>query len=162
MTTTVALQKAINHVKEFHPTLSIVMFDIDGRWQYMDEDFDSFVFDERIDVSILEEAGDSIETLPFIHQIGEQQPSSKTKTYFQLKDGDNEEYCILLTDASEDEIQATYNEYIGEQLDDSLESHFEEIGYPNDPTPDGLIRLLELKGCVTERVWVTEIYEGQL
>jgi hypothetical protein len=63
---TAQLQTAIDHVKQFHPTVSIVIFDKMGRWQYMDENFDSFKFDERIDVSILEEASDSIEVLPYI------------------------------------------------------------------------------------------------
>jgi hypothetical protein len=71
MKVTAELQTAIDHVKESHPSLSIVMFDINGRWQYMDEEFNSFKFDDKVDVSILEEAGDSIEVLPFIHQIGE-------------------------------------------------------------------------------------------
>jgi len=66
-----ALQAAIEHVKKYHPTLSIVIFDIDGRWQYMDAEFNSFVFGKEIDTSILEEAGDSIEFLPFIYQIRE-------------------------------------------------------------------------------------------
>lgn len=65
------LQIAFDHVKQFHPTLSIVVFGLDGRWQYMDEDFGRFKFDERIDVGILEAAGDSVEnneTLPYVYQ----------------------------------------------------------------------------------------------
>ena len=63
------LLKAIIHVKQFHPTLAIVIFNLEGRWQYMDEDFNSFEFDNRIDIGLLEAASDSIESLPFIHQI---------------------------------------------------------------------------------------------
>ncbi len=63
------LLTAIHHVKEFYPTVSIVVFNKEGRWNYMDEDFYSFVFDESIDVSILEAASDSITDLPYIFQL---------------------------------------------------------------------------------------------
>lgn len=62
------LKKAFDHVKEHHPTLSIVIFDKNGAWQYMDENFESFKFNNMIDVSILEEAADSIIKVPFIYQ----------------------------------------------------------------------------------------------
>ena len=62
------LKTAFDHVKKFHPTLSIVIFDKQGKWQYMDEEFESFKFDDKIDVSILEDASDSIVELPFIYQ----------------------------------------------------------------------------------------------
>jgi hypothetical protein len=68
---TYELRDAIAHVKKFHPTVSIVIFSSDGRWQYMDEDFQGFKFDNRIDVGILEAAADSIDNqfgFPFIHQ----------------------------------------------------------------------------------------------
>lgn len=65
---TEALTIAFEHVKKFHPTLSIVIFNKIGQWQYMDENFESFVFDSNIDNGILEDAADSIETLPFIYQ----------------------------------------------------------------------------------------------
>ena len=62
------LEIAINHVKESHPTLSIVIFDKQGNWQYMDGNFEPFRF-TNIDVSILEAASDSIESLPYIYQL---------------------------------------------------------------------------------------------
>lgn len=65
---TKAIKKAFNHVKKFHPTVSIVVFDKDGRWQYMDENFVGFVFDDKIDVGILEGALDSVPTLPYVFQ----------------------------------------------------------------------------------------------
>lgn len=65
---TEALKTAFEHVKKFHPTLSIVIFNKEGQWQYMDENFDSFVFGANIDNGILEDAADSIENLPFIYQ----------------------------------------------------------------------------------------------
>jgi hypothetical protein len=66
------LQTAIDHVKQFHPTLAIVIFSNDGRWNYMDTNFDSFKFDERIDVGILEDASDSIPCFPFIIDLTQQ------------------------------------------------------------------------------------------
>ena len=63
------LIRAFEHVKTFFPTLSIVIFDRDGRWCYMDDCFNAFNFEgENISQSILEDASDSIETLPFIYQ----------------------------------------------------------------------------------------------
>ena len=63
-----AIKKAFNHVKKHHPTVSIIIFDKTGRWQYMDEDFNGFIFNDNIDVSILEEASDSVPVLPYIYQ----------------------------------------------------------------------------------------------
>lgn len=47
-----------------------VAFSISGTWQYFDEDFNSFVFDNKINVSILEAAVDSVSERPAIFQIG--------------------------------------------------------------------------------------------
>lgn len=64
---------AFNHVKKFFPTLSLVFFTIDDKWCYMNEELEYFNFDEiksdeKIDVNILQDAMDSIETLPYIYQ----------------------------------------------------------------------------------------------
>lgn len=63
------LKKAFEHIKKSHPSASMVVFDRDGRWQYMDENFNGFVFGDEIDVSILEEASDSIPVLPYVYQL---------------------------------------------------------------------------------------------
>jgi hypothetical protein len=65
---TQAIKKAFNHVKKKYPTVSIVIFDKNGQWLYMDENFNSFTFDETIDVSLLEDASDSTPFLPYIYQ----------------------------------------------------------------------------------------------
>lgn len=62
------LKAAFEHIKTIHPDLSIAIFDKNGQWCYMDESFEAFTFDTNIDVSLLEAASDSIETLPFIYQ----------------------------------------------------------------------------------------------
>jgi len=60
---------AFAHVQTFFPSVAIVIYDKNGQWLYMDENFESFNFIGcDIDVSILEDASDSIETLPFIYQ----------------------------------------------------------------------------------------------
>ena len=46
----------------------MVVFNKQGQWQYMDEDFGSFVFGDEIDISILEDASDSVTVLPCIYQ----------------------------------------------------------------------------------------------
>lgn len=63
---TVEIQKAIAHVSEHHPSLDIVIFTHEGRWCYMDSEFNPFVFNDKIDVSILEKALDSLPELPAI------------------------------------------------------------------------------------------------
>ena len=60
------LRAAMAHVKSIFPTLHIVVFNLNGRWQYMDTDFNAFKFDDRIDVSILEAASDSIDITPAV------------------------------------------------------------------------------------------------
>jgi hypothetical protein len=65
---TAELIKALKHVQSVYPQVCMVVFAKDSRWHYMDEVFNAPVFDNRIDISLLEEAADSIETLPFIYQ----------------------------------------------------------------------------------------------
>lgn len=69
MEITFELGKAIEHVRKHHPTLTYVMFGVDGRWLYMDGDMEAFTFDHRIETSILEEACDSIEVLPVVFLV---------------------------------------------------------------------------------------------
>jgi hypothetical protein len=61
--------KAINHVKVFYPKICLVVFNTQGLWQYMDENFESSTFGDEVDVSILEEAVDSLDTLPAVFEI---------------------------------------------------------------------------------------------
>lgn len=61
------LLTAMKHVKSIFPSVTMVVFNNQGRWQYMDACFGSPKFDDRIDVSILEEAVDSIYEFPFIY-----------------------------------------------------------------------------------------------
>lgn len=65
-----SIEIAFNHVKESFPNLSIVVFGIDGRWSYMDEDFKPLNFsNSNVDSSILEDALDSIDVeLPYAYQ----------------------------------------------------------------------------------------------
>lgn len=65
------LLRAILHVKQEYKELAIVVFSRDAKWCYMDEDFNAFKFSDNIDVSILQDAIDSVEHqfgLPFIYQ----------------------------------------------------------------------------------------------
>jgi hypothetical protein len=63
------MKEAFKHVKQFFPTLSIVIFNKEGQWSYMDDNFNSFNFEGAgIDQSILEDASNEIKTLPFIYQ----------------------------------------------------------------------------------------------
>jgi len=68
MNTTPEIKAAMKHVKSVYPNVSIVIFTKDLHWQYMDEDFESPIFDDRIDVGILEAAADSLTEYPYIYQ----------------------------------------------------------------------------------------------
>ncbi len=74
---------AFKEVKNHFPTVSIVVFDREVKWCYMDENFNGFDFEDKIDVSILEEAIDSIENLPFVF-------NPHPDEYFILHNIDNE------------------------------------------------------------------------
>lgn len=61
--------KAFDHVKSFFPTVSMVVFDKDGRWQYFGEDYKPLKFKgKKIRYAVLEDAVDSLTTLPYIYQ----------------------------------------------------------------------------------------------
>lgn len=59
---------AFEHVKRFYPDLSLVVFDLQGRWVFMDEYFRHIKFSDDFDTSLLEEALDSIQNLPLVYQ----------------------------------------------------------------------------------------------
>ena len=69
MKTPEEVTRALAHVKQFHPTLALVVFTSNEKWLYMDADFDAFEFGDDIDVSILLEAIDSVELLPAVFEV---------------------------------------------------------------------------------------------
>lgn len=85
MKPTKAVLRAFSHVKSIHPTLSIVIFDKEGRWNYMNEDFKGFDFShDDIDLSILEDAIDSLEEFPFIYQEEVKEETDEYEDYVHL------------------------------------------------------------------------------
>ena len=58
------VQQALRHVKEHHPEVTQVFYGTDGRWQYCGEAFERPKFGDEVDVSILEDAADSVKSLP--------------------------------------------------------------------------------------------------
>jgi|LakMenEpi03Aug12_release.lakeMendotaPanAssembly.Ray.scaffolds.fasta_scaffold833063_3 hypothetical protein len=65
-----AVKKAMEYVRLFHPEVCMVVFNKEGRWFYMDEDFNAPKFDKEMkDISILEQASDSLIKLPFVYEI---------------------------------------------------------------------------------------------
>ena len=62
------IKAAIKHVQSVFPQVCMVVFSKQARWCYMDEEFNTPKFDERIDIGILEAAIDSIEELPFVYE----------------------------------------------------------------------------------------------
>ncbi len=66
---------ALDHVRQFHPEVCLVVFNQQGQWQYMSEDFDSPKWDNTspIDTSILEAAADSVEVFPAVFQLEDEE-----------------------------------------------------------------------------------------
>jgi hypothetical protein len=61
------VKEALKHVQSVYPQVTTVIFNKYGQWHYTDDNFNYINFDERIDLSLLENAADSVETLPFIY-----------------------------------------------------------------------------------------------
>lgn len=47
---------AMDHVRQYHPHVTMVLFNNEGRWRYMEDDFTTPVFVHAIDTSALEDA----------------------------------------------------------------------------------------------------------
>jgi len=63
---------ALNHVRQFHPEVHMVVFNIQGQWHYMSKDFVSPTFDKNIDVDILQAAADAVYEMfgyPYVYQM---------------------------------------------------------------------------------------------
>lgn len=64
---------ALDHVRGFYPEVTTVIFNKQGRWQYVDDDFDApGFFAHSIDFNILQDAVDSVKSLPAVFQIEEE------------------------------------------------------------------------------------------
>jgi len=59
-----AVKEAFKHVKELHPECHQVVFDIEGRWHYLNEEFEIIEFNGKEDGALLEDAVDSVHELP--------------------------------------------------------------------------------------------------
>ncbi len=64
-----AVLVALEHVRSIFPEVVMVVFQRDARWQYMGEDFDRPVFDDRVDTGILEDASAAVESFPAVFEI---------------------------------------------------------------------------------------------
>lgn len=63
--------KALKHVRFNHPTVCMVVFNSDGQWQYMSDDFKSPVFGKEIIQSVIEAAADAVPQFPAVYQFTE-------------------------------------------------------------------------------------------
>lgn len=64
-----AVKTALLHVRSHFPRVSMVVFNSNERWQYLDEDFDAPFFRDKVDTAILEAAMDSVKTLPAVFEL---------------------------------------------------------------------------------------------
>jgi hypothetical protein len=62
-TTTTKVRTAIEHVRQLHPEVTRVYFDVMGRWRYTDAQKHGPAF-TNVDVGLLEDASDSLAKLP--------------------------------------------------------------------------------------------------
>jgi len=65
------IMTALKYVNSIYPYVNQVFYGTDGRWLYCGEAFESPVFDDSIDVGILEDAADSVTNLPCCYSLEE-------------------------------------------------------------------------------------------
>lgn len=66
------VEAALAYVQVFHPQVSMVVFNKEGRWLYMNDCFDSPAFAMGIDSSVLQDAIDQVDDngdLPAVYQL---------------------------------------------------------------------------------------------
>ena len=63
------IEIALEHVRSIHSEVTHVVFNREGQWMYFGDNFKAPKFDNNIDIGILEEASDSIQTLPSVFNI---------------------------------------------------------------------------------------------
>ena len=69
MTKDQKIQAALRHVNLYHPEVSTVFYGVDGSWCYcFDEMFEAPVFEDNIDIDILNDAADAAEH-PSVHVL---------------------------------------------------------------------------------------------
>lgn len=67
-----AVCAALHHVRSVHPDVVGVVFALDGRWQYLTEEFRGPSFGSAIDVMLLEQAVEAVEAavgLPAVYYV---------------------------------------------------------------------------------------------
>lgn len=63
------VEAALFHVRKHHPTCVKVLFDVMGRWRYMDASNEAFAFSDDIDIDLLEIASDTLSELPVLFEL---------------------------------------------------------------------------------------------
>jgi len=64
------IKKALKEVRKYFPNVTTVVFNKYGQWNYCDDNFNSPNFEgSEISQSLLEEASDSVESLPCVFCI---------------------------------------------------------------------------------------------
>ncbi len=63
------IKEALLHVQKYYPYVVQVFYGIDQRWLYCGEGFESPIFGDEIDINLLEEAVDEVETFPSAFSI---------------------------------------------------------------------------------------------
>jgi hypothetical protein len=73
------IKKAFDEIRKYHPTVTTVVFNKYGQWNYCDDNFNAPVFSDKIDVTILEDASDSVEWLPRVISFDDEEADTYTK-----------------------------------------------------------------------------------
>ena len=62
------IRAAFDEVRKYRPDARMVLFNCEGKWNFMNKDGESIRWHPNIDTSILEDAADSLDSLPaFFH-----------------------------------------------------------------------------------------------
>ena len=74
MTMPKEVEEALNHVREFHPEITQVLYLRNGTWLFLDEDGEAPSFEgDDLDMAILETAFDMVDDqLPVIYALPEE------------------------------------------------------------------------------------------
>lgn len=65
------IKEAFDHVKNYHPNINLMVFNREGKWLCMDDDYDTPEFSQDIDTTLLHRAADAAYKafgLPYVYQ----------------------------------------------------------------------------------------------
>ncbi len=107
------VQRAFDHVKSIFPEVVMVMYTPTMKWMYIDEDGEAPAFNDQVDVSLLEDAVDSLDTFPCIFHFDEfpWQEGSRFRNRVTVEDTDSNRNVTITAPGHEWILVITNLEY---------------------------------------------------